>query len=197
MSPTIAIQEVCSPRTFLLILFFGPPRARWTRIFYIIFRKKCLPVARQPPNQRESGVGQKVNTSRTSLFGHRIAGGHRSISTGGVPQKKVNKEYKDFSPNCSVKCRVLKLRFLAFPGGPGGFRELREAGRNHFHLSWYLLVPGITSYDQKSYIKIWILKEGVQGEPPLPGPCTPPLRSRFLYRIFHMNFPKKCPVAYT
>ena len=38
---------------------------------------------------------------------------------------------------------------LAFPGGPGGFRELREAGRNHFHLSWYLLVPGITSYDQK------------------------------------------------
>ena len=38
----------------------------------------------------------------------------------------------------SLKNRVLKLRFLAFPGGPGGFRELREAGRNHFHLSWYL-----------------------------------------------------------
>ena len=38
---------------------------------------------------------------------------------------------------------------LALPGGPGGFRELREASRNHFHLSWYLLVPGITSYDQK------------------------------------------------
>ena len=50
-----------------------------------------------------------------------------------------------------VKFRVLKLRFLAFAQGPGGFRELREAGRNHFHLSWYLSVPGITSYDQKPY----------------------------------------------
>ena len=34
--------------------------------------------------------------------------------------------------------RVLKRRLFAFPQGPGGFRELREAGRNHFHL---LLVP--------------------------------------------------------
>ena len=49
----------------------------------------------------------------------------------------------------SENVRVLKLRFLAFPGGPGGFRELREASRNHFHLSWYLLVPGITNYSQK------------------------------------------------
>ena len=38
----------------------------------------------------------------------------------------------------SEKFRVLKLRFLAVPRGPGGFRELRGAGRNHFHLSWYL-----------------------------------------------------------
>ena len=50
----------------------------------------------------------------------------------------------------SVEFRVLKLRFLALLGGPGGFRELREAGRNHFHLSWYLSVPGLTSYDQKN-----------------------------------------------
>ena len=49
----------------------------------------------------------------------------------------------------SAKNRVLKLRFLAFPKGPGGIRELREAYRNHFHLSWYRIVPGITSYDQK------------------------------------------------
>ena len=48
----------------------------------------------------------------------------------------------------SVKFRVLKLRFLASPRGPGGFREVRGAGRNHFHLSWYLIVPGITSYDK-------------------------------------------------
>ena len=48
----------------------------------------------------------------------------------------------------SPKFRDLKLRFLAFPEGPGGFRQLREASRNHFHLSWYLSVPGVTSYDQ-------------------------------------------------
>ena len=34
---------------------------------------------------------------------------------------------------------------MAFPGGPGGFRELREAGRNHFHLSWYLSDTVVTS----------------------------------------------------
>ena len=53
---------------------------------------------------------------------------------GGSPKKGVNKEYKDFFPNLSVKNRVLKLRFLAFSQGPGGFREVREADRNHFHL---------------------------------------------------------------
>ena len=55
---------------------------------------------------------------------------------GGGPKKGVNKANKDFFANFSVKFRVLKLRFLAFYQGPGGFRELREAGRNHFHLSW-------------------------------------------------------------
>ena len=69
---------------------------------------------------------------------------------GGSRKKGIHKAYKDFFAIFSVKYRVLKLRFLAFPEGPGGFRELREAGRNHFHLSWYLLVPGVTSYDQKA-----------------------------------------------
>ena len=63
-----------------------------------------------------------------------------------APKKGVNRANKDFFPNFSLKFRILKLRFLAFSEGPGGFREVREAGRNHFHLSWYLLVPGITSY---------------------------------------------------
>ena len=42
--------------------------------------------------------------------------------------------------------RVLKLRFSAFSRGPGGFRELREAGRKHFtypdtyQCSWSLVV---------------------------------------------------------
>ena len=42
---------------------------------------------------------------------------------------------------------------FGFCRGPGGFREVREASRNHFHLSWYLIVPGITSYDQKGINK--------------------------------------------
>ena len=39
--------------------------------------------------------------------------------------------------------------FLDFSRGLGGFRGLREAYRNHFHLSWYLSVPVVTSYSQK------------------------------------------------
>ena len=69
---------------------------------------------------------------------------------GGSPKKGVNKEYKEIFPNFSLKFQGQKLRFFAFSEGPGGFRELREAGRNHFHLSWYLLVPGVTSYGQKT-----------------------------------------------
>ena len=40
--------------------------------------------------------------------------------------------------------------FGGFSRGPGGFRELREAGRNHFHLSRYLSDTVVTSYGQKS-----------------------------------------------
>ena len=39
-----------------------------------------------------------------------------SISPGGSPKKGKNKEYKDFSPICSVKIRAQKLVFLDFPG---------------------------------------------------------------------------------
>ena len=55
---------------------------------------------------------------------------------GGSTQKRVNKANKDFFQNCYQTNRILKLRFVAFSGGSGGFREVREAGRNHFHLSW-------------------------------------------------------------
>ena len=57
---------------------------------------------------------------------------------GGPPQKGVNKEYNGFFPKFSLKFRVLKRSFFAFSKGAGGFRELREAYRNHFHL---ILVP--------------------------------------------------------
>ena len=65
------------------------------------------------------------------------------------PFKGINKENKRKFFNLYIKFRVQKLRFLAFSRGSGGFRELREAGRKHFHLSWYLSVPVVTSYDQK------------------------------------------------
>ncbi len=74
----------------------------------------------------------------------------RSISPGGSPKKGLIRNIMILFANLSSNFRVLKLRFFAFVGGPGGFRELREAGRNHFHLSWYLLVPVITSYDRFS-----------------------------------------------
>ena len=51
-------------------------------------------------------------------------------------------------PISSIFFLPLKYRFLAVLRGPGGFRELREAGRIHFHLSWYLSDYVVTSYDQ-------------------------------------------------
>jgi len=44
-----------------------------------------------------------------------------------------------------VTVRVPEHRFSFFSWGPEGFREVRGAGRNHFHLSWYFsnsAVPG-------------------------------------------------------
>ena len=75
-----------------------------------------------------------------------MTGGERNISLLIGPKKGISKETDYFFLFVFEIVRVLKLRFLAFPGGPGGFRELREAGRNHLHPSWYLLVPGVTSY---------------------------------------------------
>ena len=65
------------------------------------------------------------------------------------PLKGIYKEYKDLIRIFSVNVRVLYNAFLANSRGPGGFRKLREAYRIHFHRSWYLLVPGVTSYSQK------------------------------------------------
>ena len=48
---------------------------------------------------------------------------------GGSPKKGINKANKDLFLICSLICWAQKLRFLAFPAGPGGFRELREAGK--------------------------------------------------------------------
>ena len=81
------------------------------------------------PGSRKT-IGISIGETRVKVLGE------SGPSARGVPQKGTNKEYKDFLPSFSLKNRVLKLRFLAFSEGPGGFRELPEAGRNHFHLSW-------------------------------------------------------------
>ena len=59
------------------------------------------------------------------------------------------------------KIQVLYKRFWAFSLGPGRFGERREAGRNHFHLSWYLLVPGVTSYGQKPWGDFFFTEHGM------------------------------------
>ena len=65
------------------------------------------------------------------------------------PFKGIYKEIKRIFPDVHIEFRVLKLRFLAFSRGYGGFRELREADRKHFRLSWYLQVPGVTRFGPK------------------------------------------------
>ena len=58
------------------------------------------------------------------------------------------REYNESSLSF-ITFRVLYDMFLAFPLGPGGFRELREDYRNHFHRSWYLSDAVVTTYSQK------------------------------------------------
>ena len=64
----------------------------------------------------------------------------------------------------SLNVGALLNWFLDFPGDPGGFRELREAGRNHFHLSWYLSDAVVSNdkvfrrYIVFSYGFTWICK---------------------------------------
>ena len=69
----------------------------------------------------------------------------------------------------------LYKRFLVYSRGPEGFRELREAGRNHFHISWYLLMPGIMSYDQKPLRELF-------------RPDTVCLISYFLFNLFRGSY---------
>ena len=97
------------------------------------------PEARQAPLLLELGVRCRNETLTDAKPTHKPTGGARKSFPPLIgPPKGINKEYKGFFIIFSLTCRDLKLRFLAFPGGPGGFRELREADRNHFHLSWYL-----------------------------------------------------------
>ena len=72
-------------------------------------------------------------------------------SPGGAPPIPPLEDPDLLYRNFHMKFLVLYDRFLAFSWGPGGFRKLREAYRKIFHRSWYLLVPGVTSYSQKPW----------------------------------------------
>ena len=58
----------------------------------------------------------------------------------------------------SVRFRVLKQSCLAVSSGPEdpeGFRELREAGRKHLHLSWHLSDSVAPSYGEKLWVDFY------------------------------------------
>ena len=61
--------------------------------------------------------------------GYRTTGGERKSSPLLIgPKRWIDGEINYLFPYFFyLNCRVLKLRFLAFPWGPGGFRDLREA----------------------------------------------------------------------
>ena len=118
----------------LLALFGGPPRGDGPD------GTPKKPSGQEQPGTEQQQPPPKVEslTPRRRVDEHRLGAGRCPSPPGGSPKKGLIRNTRIFFPIFSVKNRVLKLRFLAFPEGPGGFRELREAGRNHFHLSWYL-----------------------------------------------------------
>ena len=68
--------------------------------------------------------------------GNTVDGKQKSPQIG--PFKSDIYGIRGFVLNVNINVRFLFNSFWAFPQGPGGFRELREAYRKHFHLSWYL-----------------------------------------------------------
>ena len=88
-----------------------------------------------------------------------------------------------------IKCRVLKYRFLVYFHGPGGFRELREAYRNHFHRSWYLSDAVVTSYGQKPSWGDFFTEYGsIQNHVILICFCTPNAYQYVHWFIFYFLF---------
>lgn len=79
---------------------------------------------------------------------HRAMQGYMGSSKG--PMRITN----TFPYLLYLKDRILKSRLLAFSPGAGGFRKLREACRNHFHLSCCLSGAVVTIYSQKPYERI-------------------------------------------
>ena len=72
-----------------------------------------------------------------------------------VPRSKLenlgqNTSNLFFYSHC-CEFRFVKYTCLMFSRRPGGFRDLWEACRNHFHLSWYFSDSVVPSYGQKPW----------------------------------------------
>ena len=75
--------------------------------------------------------------------------GWQNIYAKNLIVVKNNKIFKNLS--------YQKIVFPGFFGGPGGFREVREACRKNFHQFSSKMLRRIPSYDQKTtYIYIYI-----------------------------------------
>ena len=66
------------------------------------------------------------------------------------PFKGISKDGKRL-PLLFLQTNGYRSYALTFFRVHGGFRERREAGRNHFHLSWYLSDSMVPSYGQKHW----------------------------------------------
>ena len=66
------------------------------------------------------------------------------------PKQGIHKEINVVFHIFVIKIQLLNLSFCCFSRGSWRV-ELRKAGMNHFHLSWYLILPWITSYGQQPW----------------------------------------------
>ena len=73
----------------------------------------------------------------------------------------INMDCKDVFLILCIQHRVFCGRFLIVFPGSEGFRGVREAYRIHFPLSWYLEVPVVTSYGQRTPCFICPFKEAI------------------------------------
>ena len=65
-------------------------------------------------------------------------GGERKSSPPNRAQKGIHRASKAFFPDLFCKKSGSKIQVCGFSRGSWRVREVREADRNHFHLSWYL-----------------------------------------------------------
>ena len=99
-------------------------------VFYF-FNKKCIGMFFL---KRLFGLDSRITSwELINRIRHQILPIH---SNSQVCRAESRSRYQEI--NLYITFRALKRRFSVFPRGPGGFRELREACRNHFELSWYL-----------------------------------------------------------